>query len=473
MPMIVDPSAPVIEPPVRVMSPDGYLAAVVDEVWAGVALSYDAATPADTARNLVLNPSAVGLTDTQMYGPSITRTEVSTDPRFGATCVQHVHTAASSAGTTWTITPQTAGTTVQVGIWVKVPATGLTGGQITWRNGTTTMRNQALPAVPPGDTWTRITASYTLTAGQTVDRVGVAFVSSASGPTWWADGCMAEAGSTLHPYVDGAQPGCVWEGVVNGSPSRRVTTDMSPQSIRKVRVTRQDPGGGVPVPVRSADPAWAIEGVGTAYDHEPPLGVAVIYTATPIYVDGSTGPTSSLAVTVPAPAPGADLDLWVKSLDSPGLSLRSMIVQWSGPTSAARQDTADIPGSPYRVVAYDEHAAETNTVTIDVPPSQVDQVRRLLRSGVLLMQTRPGYLTPDAYHVPADITGPTPTGKLGSSEGYQFSWTVEPVRRPATAEQPMRLPVWSYDALAERFATSDAAVGSYSTWASLSTDGAT
>jgi len=264
-----------------------------------------------------------------------------------------------------------------------------------------------------------------------------------------------------------------WAGVVLSYNATTAPAAPRAADIRKVRITRQDPRAAAPVPVRSGDAAWAVEGIGTAYDHEAPLGVPVIYIATPIYADGTEGPASSLSVTVPAPVAGDDLDLWIKSVDEPGLSLRVMIVEWSGPTSAARQDALDVEGSAYRVVAYDEHGAETVQVKIDVPPARVDQVRELLRSGVLLAQVRPGYYSPDAFHVPADISGPTPTGKLGSSEGYQFAWTIEPIERPATARQPMRMPGWSYDSVAERFDTYDSVAASYPSYAALSTDGVT
>jgi hypothetical protein len=263
----------------------------------------------------------------------------------------------------------------------------------------------------------------------------------------------------------------LWAGVVLSVDYTAGTPLAGAATVMQVRITRTDPGAA-PVPVRSADLAWAIEGVGTAYDSEAPLGVAVVYTAVPVYADGTTGPSSSLAVTVPAPEPGADRDLWLKSLDEPGLSMRVMVVEWSGGSSAARQDTAEIAGSPYIAVAYDTASAEAVQVTVDVPPADVDRMRELLRSGVLLAQARPGYLFPDAFHVPGDVSGPTPTGKLGSSEGYRFGWTITPVARPDTVEQPMRLPAWSWDRLAEQVGTWDAVAASYSTWASLSTNGA-
>ncbi|MFJ9113026.1 hypothetical protein [Streptomyces sp. NPDC102283] len=467
MPMIVDPSAPQVTPPLVTVSPDGYLRADVDELWAGVVLAYDAATPPDTARNLALNPSVeVNITDTQSYGPSITRTRVTSRSRVGAACIEHTHTAASSAGTTWTISPQTAGTTVQVGIWVWIPATGITTGQITWRSGTMTLRNAVLPVLPTAGGWVRISASHTLTAGQTCDRVGLAFAAS-TGTTWWADACMAEPGSALHPYVDGTQPGCVWDGTAHASTSRRVTTPMTPGLIRQVRIMRQDPDGAA-TPVRSADPAWAVDGVGTAYDHEAPLGVPIAYTATPLYADGTEGTPSALSITVPAP-PAGHRDVWIKSVDEPGLSALVTVWSWPELTWEARIDSAAVQGSPYSVAAQDLYSAPASTMIIGAEGSQIPALERLLTTpGIRLIQTRPDYYRPDQFVMVGGVQqslDSTPT----ESRSYQFS--VVPVARPATAGQPMRMPNWSWDQVAAQFGTFDAVVGSYPTWAALSTNG--
>ncbi|WP_098892274.1 phage distal tail protein [Streptomyces sp. or3] len=187
-------------------------------------LTYAGVAP---ATNLVLNPSSEVdvITDQQMYGPSITRVRVTSDARYGDACVQHTHTAASSAGTTWTISPQTAGTVVQVGIWVKIPAAGITSGQITWRSGTTTLNNYVLPSLPAPGEWVRITGSYTIGAGQTCDRVGLAF-NSAINTVWWADAAMAVAGMALPEYGDGSMTGYGWSwtGTPNDSTSVRTLT---------------------------------------------------------------------------------------------------------------------------------------------------------------------------------------------------------------------------------------------------------
>ncbi|MFE9937396.1 hypothetical protein [Streptomyces hirsutus] len=240
--------------------------------------------------------------------------------------------------------------------------------------------------------------------------------------------------------------------------------------VRKVLITRTDPGAA-PVPVRSADLAWAVEGVGQAYDHEAPLGAGVVYTATPLFKDGRWGAPSSLGLIVPAPEPAQAKDLWLKSLDEPGLSMRVMLGPPQGTTSAGRQDTASRSGSPYTAVAYDTPAAPAETVKVDVLAEDIDQFRRLIRSGVVLAQVRPGYRIPDRYFVPGDVSE-TPTGKLGITGGYAVVFDIVPIERPATAGQPMAAPGWSYDRLAEQFATYDAVGASYSSYLSVATNGA-
>lgn len=466
MPMIVDPSAPQVAQPDRALSPDGYLAATVDDLWAGVVLAYDAATPADTAQNRVINPSlGVDLADTQTVG-SVTRARVTSDARYGVSSLQHTHTAAGSAGSTWTISTVSSGT-VQIGVWIKIPE-GVTSGLLVWRSGTTTLKTSAFE-LPAAGTWARITGTYTLTVGQACDRVGLT-LNCPSGTTWLADGCMAEGGTVLHPYVDGDQPGCVWDGTPNASTSRRVSTPMNPGSIRKVRILRQDPGGGDPVPVRSGDPAWALGGVGSAYDHEAPLGVAVIYTATPIYTDGTIGPQSSLAVTVPAPKRGPG-DVWIKSIDEPGMSARVTVTQWPQLTWGARIDTADVAGSPFPAASQDVYGAPASSITIDAESAAIETVQRLLTTpGVLLVQTRPDYHRPDQYVLVGNVQqqiNSTPT------EPRTYTADLTQVGRPDTTGQPMRIPGWSWDDLARNFATWDAVEASYESWASVATNGIT
>jgi hypothetical protein len=237
--------------------------------------------------------------------------------------------------------------------------------------------------------------------------------------------------------------------------------------VRRVRITRLDPGAAGAVPVRSADPAWAIEGVGAAYDHEAPLGVAVIYTATPELADGSTGPSSQVTVTVAAPSPPADV--WIKSLDTPGLSARVTVTSWPTLQWASRTDSAQVEGSRYPTASQDVYGASTSEMTLDAEGDAIETVRELLTTpGVRLIQTLPGYHRPDQYVVFGDV-----------SEGLQstptaprtFTVAVTEVARPGTAGQPLRMPGWSYDELEARYATYDEVTAAYSTYAALATDG--
>lgn len=264
----------------------------------------------------------------------------------------------------------------------------------------------------------------------------------------------------------------VWAGVYLAVDYTAGDTPLAEAAdVRKALITRQDPGAAGPVPVRSGNLAWAIEGTGTAYDHEAPLGVAVAYTARPLYADGTWGPETSLAVVVPAPSPGHSRDLWLKSLEDPGLSMRVMYGTAQGTTSTARQETASRSGSPYTAVAYDTAAAPAETVSVDVLAEDIVQFRTLVRSGVLLAQVRPGYQIPDRFFVPADVSE-KPTGKLGSTGGYTVTFDIVPIERPDTADQPMVTPEWSYDALAAGFASYDTVEAAYTSYAALATNGA-
>lgn len=259
-----------------------------------------------------------------------------------------------------------------------------------------------------------------------------------------------------------------YAGVILGVDYTAGTPYGSAADVRKVRIMRQDPGGAAAVPVRSADTAWAIEGVGAAYDHEAPLGVAVVYAATAILADGSEGPTSSLSVTVPEPDPPADV--WIKSIDTPGLSARVTVVSWPQLSWATRQDSATPQGSRYPAVAQDVYAAATSSIVVDAEGAAIATMRDLLLAGgVLLLQTRTDYHRPDQFVVFGNVQGDLDGAPDGA---WSFTADVTEVERPATEGQPMRMPGWSYDILAAQYATYDAAAATFATYQALATNGA-
>ncbi|MFJ3590143.1 phage distal tail protein [Streptomyces sp. NPDC090231] len=185
-------------------------------------LVYTGAGPA--TRNLVLNPSfeLTFTTETTGFGTNSTRTRVSAESYVGGYSTQHaISTASSQGGTSWNIEPVAAGSTVQWGVYVKIPPAGITALELWWRNQTTTLSTTSVIAQARPGSWARVSGSYTVAAGQTVDRVAaVATTSAAGAATWWADAALAHVGPALVPYFDGSNGG-TWEGAPNASVSSR------------------------------------------------------------------------------------------------------------------------------------------------------------------------------------------------------------------------------------------------------------
>lgn len=258
-----------------------------------------------------------------------------------------------------------------------------------------------------------------------------------------------------------------WAGVVLAVDYTLGTPLADAADVRKILITRQDPGAAAGVPVRGADTAWAVEGVGQAYDHEAPLGVGVTYTCRPQYADGTWGPESSLGIELPAPEPVADV--WIKSLDEPGMSARVTVTSWPQLSWESRIDQAPVTGSPFPVASQDVYGAATSDLTMDAEGASIETVRRLLTEpGVRLLQTRPGYYRPDMFVM---FASPAEALDAGPDGSRTFTAGVVQVARPDTQGQRMRMPGWSYDEVASEFATYDAVAASYPTYQSLAVRG--
>ncbi|WP_406420910.1 poly-gamma-glutamate hydrolase family protein [Streptomyces sp. NBC_00842] len=188
----------------------GALAAAEKE---GVAYSRTAVTPAGWVQNLVLNPTlATGIANTTWFGSDVTRPHDTTQGFSGTTSIKVINTSTQNGGTAFYIEPVSNQQTVQMGIYVKLPTTGYSAGQIVWRSGTTTLKTQAITP-PTTGAWTRFTGAYTLAAGQTCDNIAISFTPTTAGLSWNADAAMAEVGSTLHDYVDRARIGATWAAI--------------------------------------------------------------------------------------------------------------------------------------------------------------------------------------------------------------------------------------------------------------------
>jgi hypothetical protein len=233
-------------------------------------------------------------------------------------------------------------------------------------------------------------------------------------------------------------------------------------------VERVNPDGSRHL-VRSGDPVWAPGGMGLCYDHEAPLGVAVLYSATPLDADGiAVASPSTVAVTIPVPA--FPRDVWIKSTDRPSASLRVHVEDWPELATESRNQLVVIPGDRYPAATLDVYDASTSTMTLFTETtSEAVALRDLLESpDVLLVSARPEHNRTDEFVV----TGALTEAIIGPGDPAR-RWTVplQPVARPATRDQVMRMPGWSCDELLERFATLSAVAASYPTNAAAATDG--
>jgi hypothetical protein len=163
--------------------------------------------------------------------------------------------------------------------------------------------------------------------------------------------------------------------------------------------------------------------------------------------------------------------VWIKSLDDPGLSARvrrdrvAVDCQW-----ASRVDSTDVAGSRYPAAAQDVYASAESSIVLDAEDSEIEVVRTLLLTpGVRLIQTRPDYHRPDQFVMFSSAEESVDTTPDGART---FTAGVKEVARPDTSGQPLRIPGWSWDALADSFGTWDAVAASYTSWASLSVNGA-
>jgi hypothetical protein len=175
-------------------------------------------------QNLVLNPSAElsFTTESSGFGGSNTRSRVNTQAKFGSWSWQHdISVNAAQGGSIWNMQAVTGGQQVSAGVWVKIPTTGVTALSLWFRSGTTTLNTVNVLAQATPGLWARVTGSYTLGAGETVDHLAVVATIGTAPVSWWADGAMCVIGSVLPAYGDPSiSPGWRWTGADFASVSK-------------------------------------------------------------------------------------------------------------------------------------------------------------------------------------------------------------------------------------------------------------
>ncbi len=132
---------------------------------------------------------------------------------------------AVNAGIMSTYAPTSPGSTYVISAYVKSPAATTVQANVRQypnADGTGTFLDVAGSTTSvPANTWTRISATTTVTAGYNSIglRLGLTAYMPVAGDTFAADGLMVTQGTTLYSYADGNSANWVWNGTTNNSTS--------------------------------------------------------------------------------------------------------------------------------------------------------------------------------------------------------------------------------------------------------------
>lgn len=414
MPLVISPGAVNPPPVVSATSPDGILTVTADAEHAGVLLEADFSV--GSVQNV--DEFTGDITGWASYANGGTAT-VAYDAGAGGRLKATATGAATSAGAAWTL------------------PTSIPAGRV------------------------RVVFDWTSPTGLGADRVRVVLDDAAGNPVYTRDSPArgGMGGNRWTVEADTSAPTTRVRIYANGAVGNgqilyldNVTAASAPPE--RVRFTRS-PG----VLVRSGDPAIAAGGLAVAYDHEAPLGVAVSWTATPIWRDGTEGAVAQgVALVIPAP----EGRVWLKSIDDPNLSLSLQpILPLPTFSRRAQSSTQDINDSPYPAVTYGRRKAPSSTLTLFT--ETLDEAQALddllAEGGPLLWQVTPGQvLRPNAYVVVGDVD----EAPAATMDDPSRVWTLPliEVDRIPTIDAPLYIPGHSYD-------DSSSAVATYDLWSVL------
>lgn len=413
MPIIIDPDLPEPEPPVTATGPDGVLTATVDAQYAGVLLVADYTGWGPTyVANPGIDANTTGWTAYQLGGTT-TLTRNTSTPLTGAGSLQMAWTAGStSAGAYLTL-----GEAIPAGSRVTIKFHGRCPNVMPTRlrcGLADASGNFLVFDLDPAATETAYVVNTTVPEGETLTRV-----------YFYANGGMGSSGSWLLDDVEVLRP------------------------LDGVRFIRTNPDGSQ-VAVRSGDVALAPGRIAVAYDHEAPLGVGVGWHAVPV-LGGVEGEPSD-GVTLSVPAPEWPLDLWLKSLEDPGLSLRVQVEEWAELATSAQASTVQALDGKYPQVNFRTRTATTSTITVITEDLvTLEQMRALIDSGLLLVQTRAEYGRPDQFVLPGGVSEVMTAKAYHPTRRWQLELTE--VQRPSTTGQRLRVIGRSYQDRLEAFPT--------------------
>lgn len=418
MPIIINPDLPPPSPPVTATGPDGILTVQIDAPNAGALLIADfTEEDLESVGNGAFGTNITGWTAYQVSGTSTLSRETAS-PITSPGSLKSVWTTGSTSAGAYNILDDVIPSGSKVKIVFKVK--NLTSLPTRIRCGLADGSPEIFKTFdfPPSLT----TQTWVINTTIPEDRQFVRLY-------LYANSGMDSAGSTIFDDIS-------------------VTRKLS-----KIQFVRTNPDGA-DVLVRSGDPAQAPGGYGIAYDHEAGLGVGVSWYAIPL-IGGVEGPPSdAVGLSIPEPQGGpSSPGTWFKSLEDPALSMQIKVHEWRSYSMEGTSQFTRAAGARFSAVAIDELAAPTSSIIVLAYTLEEEEaLLSIVNSGVFLTQSKAAYGRRDAYWVVTGFNSERISTLVTNQERY-ITIPVTQVDRPHTEDIGLRIPGYSYNDLANTYAT--------------------
>ncbi len=420
-------------------SSDGILTATTDPTTASIKLTVDftgyaGGIPAPTV-NLIPNPSDEAVVG--MSAEANTSVARSTAQKYiGAastalTCTT-AGTVAANCGAGTAGIPVSPGITYTVSVYVRAGTTGrIATVLIDWYNAAGGYVSSSVgTGSADSTTWGRRTATGACPATGAFATTKVTFNSAALAEIHYVDARQLEATSAATAYCDGAQAGCYWTGAADASVSRR-------PAYTQLTVRRAD--GTI---VRGLDNAVAPGGIGKGYDHEAPLGSAVVYSAS---LSNGYGTLSSLTASATITAPSGSI--WLKHLRTPAISVSAVVRDLPTIENDIPTGILSVLGARFPAAQGDAEKGDTGTISILTDTAAKRQALSALLTaggaGPYLMQMPSAWDEPDRYVMILNRSRARLT-RPGADPYRITSLPFVQVARPATTGSTVTIPGKSY-----------------------------
>lgn len=418
-------------------SSDGILTATTDATTASIKLTadftgYTGGIPAPTV-NLLPNPSselAAAITGALL---NVTLTQSATQKRSGGFSTRMVATGSGTmqaTGPNFSVSPNTQ---LTVSAYLRAGTTGRTAtvglAFYTAALGFVSILGSGTVA-DTNATFSRASSTVTVPSTAYFAAVYVQVASAAASEIHYVDDIQVEGSATATAYCDGSQAGCYWTGAAGASVSRR-------PAYTQLTVRRAD--GTI---VRGLDNAVAPGGIGKGYDHEAPLGSAVVYSAS---LSNGYGTLSSLTASATITAPTGSI--WLKHLRTPAISVSAVVRDLPTIENDIPTGILSVLGARFPAAQGDAEKGDTGTISILTDTAAKRQALSALLTaggaGPYLMQMPSAWDEPDRYVMILNRSRARLT-RPGADPYRITSLPFVQVARPATAGSRVAIPGKSY-----------------------------